>query len=69
MLKKILGTRSYIQLSLRPIVRRSREIISHFEEPFYHTNNPMGYAILAGVILGCFIFLLLSGRSLFQPLH
>ena len=69
MLKKILGTRSYIQLSVRPIVRRSREIISQFEEPFYRTNNPMGYAVLAGVILGCFIFLLLSGRSLFQPLH
>lgn len=69
MLKKILGTSSLIQLSLRPFIKRSRQVISVFEEPFYRTNNPMGYAVLAGIILGCLIFMLLSGKSVFGILQ
>jgi len=69
MLKKILGTSSLIQLSLRPFIKRSRQVISLFEEPFYRTNNPMGYAILTGIILGCLIFILFSGKSLFGAMQ
>jgi hypothetical protein len=65
MLKKILGTSSLIQLSLRPFIQRSRQVISLLEEPFYRTANPMRYAVLTGVILGCIVFMLLSGKNLF----
>lgn len=64
-IKKMLGTSSLIQVSLRPFIRRSRQLISIFEEPFHRTDNPMGYAVLMGIILGCLVFMLLSGRSLF----
>lgn len=67
--KKTWENISFIQLSLRPFIRRSREIISQLEEPFYRTRNPMAYAILAGIILGCFIFVLASGRNIFTVLH
>lgn len=67
--RKTWGSISFAQLSLRPFIRRSREIISQLEEPFYRTNNPMAYAIIAGVILGCFIFVLVSGKNIFSLLH
>jgi len=65
-IKKMPGTSSLIQLSLRPFIKRSRRLIALFEEPFYRTGNPMGYAVLAGIILGCFIFMLLGGKNLFS---
>jgi hypothetical protein len=65
MLKRILSTSFFIQLSLRPFIRRSRQVISFLEEPFYRTNDPMGSAILTGVILGCLVFMLFSGKNLF----
>ncbi|CAN5692897.1 hypothetical protein BH10BAC2_BH10BAC2_04530 [soil metagenome] len=66
--RKILGTRFLIQLSVRPFIKRSRQVIAHLEEPFYNTGNPMAYAILCGIILGCLIFMMLSGKSLFGAL-
>jgi len=62
-IKKLVGKNPIIQLPLKSFVKRSRDIISSFEEPFYRTNNPMGYAILAGILLGCFIFIVLGGLN------
>jgi hypothetical protein len=58
MLKKILQGGSFIQLSLRPIKKRSSEIISFLLERLYYSSNPVGYAILGGIILGALMFLL-----------
>ena len=68
-IKKVLGTSSFIQLSLKPFIKRNRQIVSLLEEKFYDTDNPMGYAILTGIILGCLIFMLFSGKNLFGLLH
>lgn len=68
-IKKILETTSFVHLSLKHVVTKSREVIFLLEEPFYRTSNPMGYAILTGIILGGLLFILVSGKCLFTPLH
>lgn len=67
--KKVWGTGFPIQLSLRLFIKRSRRAIAHLEEPFHRTDNPMGYAILAGIILGFLIFVLFSGKNLFGSMY
>jgi hypothetical protein len=58
MLRKILQGSSFIQLSLRPIKKRSSQLISLLLERIYYSSNPVASAIAGGIILGCLMFIL-----------